>query len=98
MEAPRKLLQVGLSADKVGVITPLVERGELDQEQHDRVRDVFAIPGGCTLVRADLFASLGASTRPSPSWATTSTCAGGPMSPVPAWWSCPPPGPGTARS
>ncbi len=57
--APRKLLQVGLSADKVGVITPLVERGELDQEQHDRVRDVFAIPGGCTLVRADLFASLG---------------------------------------
>lgn len=57
--APRELLQVGLSADKTGVPTALVERGELDQEQHDRVRDVFAIPGACTLVRADLFASLG---------------------------------------
>jgi GT2 family glycosyltransferase len=56
---PEALLQVGLSADKTGVLTPLVERGELDQEQHDRVRDVFAIPGACTLVRTDLFASLG---------------------------------------
>jgi len=56
--SPEALLQVGLSADKTGVLTPLVERGELDQEQHDRVRDVFAIPGACTLVRTDLFASL----------------------------------------
>lgn len=56
---PRALLQVGLSADKTGVLTPLVERGELDQEQHDAVRDVFTIPGACTLVRADLFATLG---------------------------------------
>ena len=56
---PSALLQVGLSADKTGVMTPLVERGELDQEQHDRVRDVFAVPGACTLVRADLFATLG---------------------------------------
>ncbi len=56
---PRALLQVGLSADKTGVMTPLVEQGELDQEQHDRVRDVFAVPGACTLVRADLFATLG---------------------------------------
>lgn len=55
---PEALLQVGLSSDKTGVLTPLVERGELDQEQHDRVRDVFAIPGACTLVRADLFASI----------------------------------------
>lgn len=57
--SPRALLQVGMSADKTGVISPLVERGELDQEQHDRVRDVFAVPGACTMVRADLFASLG---------------------------------------
>ncbi|HSH23888.1 MAG TPA: glycosyltransferase family 2 protein, partial [Acidimicrobiales bacterium] len=56
---PEALLQVGLSADKTGVLTPLVERGELDQEQHDRVRDVFAVPGACTLVRSDLFATLG---------------------------------------
>lgn len=56
---PGALLQVGLSADKTGVLTPLVERGELDQEQHDAVRDVFTIPGACTLVRADLFTTLG---------------------------------------
>ena len=34
---------------------PYVERGELDQEQHDAVRDVFYVPGAVTLVRADLF-------------------------------------------
>ncbi|MGH9182615.1 MAG: glycosyltransferase family 2 protein, partial [Acidimicrobiales bacterium] len=57
--SPRHLLQVGLLADKTGVPTPVVERGELDQEQHDRVRDVFSLPGGCTLVRADLFEVIG---------------------------------------
>ena len=36
-----------------------VERGELDQEQHDAVRDVFYVPGAATLVRADLFTALG---------------------------------------
>jgi GT2 family glycosyltransferase len=55
---PQRLLAVGLSADKTGVPASLVERGELDQEQHDAVRDVFAIPGACTLVRADLFEAL----------------------------------------
>ncbi|HEY4377729.1 MAG TPA: glycosyltransferase, partial [Acidimicrobiales bacterium] len=34
-------------------------RDELDQEQHDAVRDVFVVPGACTLVRADLFDHLG---------------------------------------
>jgi GT2 family glycosyltransferase len=56
---PRSLLQVGEGIDRAGYVAPLVERGELDQEQHDAVRDVFAIPGACTLVRADLFAELG---------------------------------------
>ena len=56
---PRRLLQVGIGADKSGAPALLVERGELDQEQHDSVRDVFAAPGGCMLVRADLFASIG---------------------------------------
>ena len=36
-----------------------VERGDLDQAQHDAVRDVFYVPGAATLVRADLFAALG---------------------------------------
>ena len=42
-----------------GTACPLVERGELDQSQHDAVRDVFTVPGPCTLVRADLFAEIG---------------------------------------
>ncbi|MDP9389497.1 MAG: glycosyltransferase family 2 protein, partial [Actinomycetota bacterium] len=56
---PRRLLQVGMGIDKSGAPSPVVDRGELDQEQHDAVRDVFVAPGGCTLVRADLFATLG---------------------------------------
>jgi GT2 family glycosyltransferase len=56
---PRRLLAVGELVDKTGVPLPLVERDELDQEQHDAVRDVFAVTGGCTLLRADLFAAIG---------------------------------------
>src|SRR4051794_14577662 len=56
--SPERLLAVGMSADKTGAPADLVERGELDQEQHDGVRDVFVAPGGCTLVRSDLFVSL----------------------------------------
>jgi GT2 family glycosyltransferase len=56
---PTRLLQVGLSADKGGVTIGPVERGELDQEQHDAVRDVFAVPGSMILIRADLFATIG---------------------------------------
>ncbi len=63
---PSRLLSVGESADKTGVRAPIVERGELDQEQHDAVRDVFCAPGGCTLVRADLFAVLGGFDREMP--------------------------------
>ena len=48
-----------MGADKTGAPAPYVERGELDQEQHDAVRDVFYVPGAATLVRADLFAALG---------------------------------------
>src|SRR5439155_8956668 len=36
-----------------------IEPGEVDQEQHDAVRDVFFVPGAALLVRADLFAELG---------------------------------------
>ena len=54
---PTELLAVGMAADKSGVTTPFGRR-ELDQEQYDAVVDVFAAPGACTLVRADLFATL----------------------------------------
>lgn len=56
---PRLLLQIGEGSDHAGYAVPLVERGELDQAQHDAVRDVFTVPGACTLVRADLFAEIG---------------------------------------
>ncbi|MEY2402887.1 MAG: hypothetical protein QOD38_438, partial [Acidimicrobiaceae bacterium] len=55
---PTRIVSVGQSADKTGVPAALVEPGELDQEQHDYVRDVFCAPGGCTLVRTDLFEVL----------------------------------------
>lgn len=58
-EEPDRLLQVGMGMDKGGVPAPRVEPGELDQEQHDAVRDVFVAPGGFCLVRADLFGMLG---------------------------------------
>lgn len=53
------LLDVGMGVDKVGQPLPLLEPGELDQSQHDLVREVFWISGAVTLVRADLFAALG---------------------------------------
>lgn len=58
-DAPREILQLGLVVDKTGYAGSRVERGEFDQEQHDSVRDVFALPSGCLLVRADLFSALG---------------------------------------
>ena len=43
----RAVLQhVGFGLDRFGEIDPIVEPGEVDQEQHDAVRDVFALPVG----------------------------------------------------
>lgn len=56
---PSALQHVGLGVDIVGEVDPMVEPGELDQEQHDAVRDVFAVPSACMLVRADLFRTIG---------------------------------------
>ncbi|MGD0943705.1 MAG: glycosyltransferase family 2 protein [Acidimicrobiales bacterium] len=58
-DAPDRLLQVGIGVDRFGATVERVEAGERDQGQHDEVREVFAVPGGCTLVRADLFRALG---------------------------------------
>ena len=55
---PRRILQVGESVDKTGERVAGVDPGELDQEQHDAVRDVFVVPGACTLVRSDLFEAI----------------------------------------
>ena len=56
---PERLLDVGLLVDKMGATAPVADRGELDQEQHDAVRDVFAVTTTCMLVRSDLFNALG---------------------------------------
>ncbi len=55
---PQVLQHVGYGVDRFGEVDPLVESGEVDQEQHDAVRDVFAVPSACLLVRADLFRHL----------------------------------------
>ena len=58
-EDPELLLQVGMSVDKTGAMAAVAERLELDQEQYDAVRDIFVVPGACTVIRADLFGALG---------------------------------------
>lgn len=57
-DQPELLQEVGMSTDKFGIAHPLVEQGELDQEQHDAVRDVFYVSSEAALIRADLFAEL----------------------------------------
>ncbi len=56
---PNVLQAVGLGMDRFGEIDPVIEMGEVDQEQHDGVRDVFVLPSAYLLVRADLFRELG---------------------------------------
>jgi GT2 family glycosyltransferase len=58
-EDPGVLLSVGMGLDRFGEIDQPIEPGEVDQEQHDGVRDVFVVPSACMLVRADLFRELG---------------------------------------
>lgn len=57
-DQPEYLLSLGMGADRFGQPSPLVERGELDQSQHDSMREVFFVPGAATLIRADLYAAL----------------------------------------
>ncbi len=56
---PGVLESVGLGLDRFGEVDQSIEPGEVDQEQHDGVRDVFVIPSAMMLVRADLFRELG---------------------------------------
>jgi GT2 family glycosyltransferase len=56
---PEILLEVGRSIDRFGGAHTGIEPGELDQEQHDAVRDVFYVSSAALLVRADLFTELG---------------------------------------
>ena len=56
---PTMIQSVGNAVDRFGVELPYAEDGELDQEQHDAVQDVFVLPSSCLLVRADLFREVG---------------------------------------
>src|SRR5438132_6442983 len=56
---PEVLLEVGRSIDQFGNPHTGIEPGELDQAQHDAVRDVFYVSDAAMLVRTDLFHELG---------------------------------------
>jgi GT2 family glycosyltransferase len=56
---PSILLHVGMSCDKTGAVVDRIQDGEVDHGQHDAVRDIFVAPGGCILIRADLWRELG---------------------------------------
>jgi len=56
---PEILLEVGRAIDRLGGSHTGIEPGEIDQEQHDAVRDVFYVSSAAMLVRADLFDELG---------------------------------------
>lgn len=55
---PDHLRSMGGSVDKFGFSWPIAEPGELDQAQHDAVREAFVVSTAAMLVRADLFADL----------------------------------------
>ncbi|MGA1344688.1 MAG: glycosyltransferase [Ilumatobacteraceae bacterium] len=57
--SPERLQSVGYGLDRIGEVDDPIEVGEIDQEQHDAVRDVFVVRSASLLVRADLFRSLG---------------------------------------
>lgn len=56
---PERILSVGATIDRFGFSRQLAEVGELDQGQHDAVRDVLFISTAAMLIRCDLFADLG---------------------------------------
>jgi GT2 family glycosyltransferase len=57
-ENPEVLLEVGRAIDRFGAPYTGIEPGELDQEQHDGVRDVFYVTTAVMLARTDLFEEL----------------------------------------
>jgi GT2 family glycosyltransferase len=55
---PRMIQSVGIAVDRFGNSLPIADDGELDQEQHDAVQDVFIVSSACIMVRADLFSTV----------------------------------------
>ena len=55
----RRLLEVGITMSGTGRRETGLERGEYDQGQHDRIRDVLAVNTAGMLVRRSVFMALG---------------------------------------
>ena len=55
----RRLLEVGVSITGTGHRETWLERGEPDQGQHDRARDVLAVSSAGMLIRRDMWDALG---------------------------------------
>ena len=58
-DRPEMIVHAGYEVDRFGVGADIADVGELDQEQHDGVRDVFALPSAALLIRRGLFVTLG---------------------------------------
>lgn len=58
-DRPRHLLDVGLSMSRRGERLTMIETDELDQGQHDRRSDSFAVNSAGLLIRRDVFDALG---------------------------------------
>lgn len=56
---PSRIVSVGATSDKFAEPSPIAIPSELDQEQHDAVRDVLVVDAGALLVRRDLFSAIG---------------------------------------
>lgn len=56
---PSMIQSVGTMVDRFGVELAIADDGELDQEQHDAVQDVFMVSSACMMIRADLFRTVG---------------------------------------
>ena len=58
-DRPETIRHAGYDVDRFGVPADRAGAHELDQEQHDGVRDAFALPSAVLLIRGELFARLG---------------------------------------
>src|SRR3954471_14033944 len=56
---PRVILEIGFTVDTSGRRETGLERGEMDQGQHDAVRDVLAVGTAGALIRRDVWDALG---------------------------------------
>ena len=58
-DRPEIIQHAGYDVDRFGVPADSAGVSELDQEQHDGVRDTFALPSAVLLIRRELFVRLG---------------------------------------